>query len=197
MFASHCGYLTSLMNLTSNNLCTLAFTNSIFSSDILRSFCILGFACWLTCNLCSITSRVTPTRSEVDYAKTFLFLSRNCRSSACSCGLISVPMQTALSGTLGLSATLLMSPSASIAFLNSVEISLIDTGCSCSCCYVSSLKKYTFLWPGAKPRSIFLASFWLSKTINMPKVVGTLRQRYPECRAASKVFNRHHPNMVL
>jgi hypothetical protein len=27
----------------------------------------------------------------------------------------------------------------------------------------------------------------------MPKVVGTLSHRYPECRAGSKVFNRPHP----
>jgi hypothetical protein len=116
MFASHCRYLTSLINPVSNNLCTLAFATSIFSSDILRSFYFLGFACGLTCNLCSITSLLTPTRSEVDHVKTSLFLSRNCRSSACSCGLISMPLQTVLSGALGLSATLLKSPSASIAF---------------------------------------------------------------------------------
>jgi hypothetical protein len=96
----------------------------------------------------------------------------------------------------GSSATLLKSPSASIAFLNFVEISLIDEGCSCSC-IVSSLKKCTFLWLGAKPRSIFLASFCLPKTVIMPKVVGTLRQRYPECRVALKVFKRPHLNMTL
>jgi hypothetical protein len=31
----------------------------------------------------------------------------------------------------------------------------------------------------------------------MPKVAGTLRQRYPECRAALKVFNSPRPKMVL
>jgi hypothetical protein len=31
----------------------------------------------------------------------------------------------------------------------------------------------------------------------MSKVAGTLRHRYPECRAASKVFNRPHPNIAL
>jgi hypothetical protein len=30
-----------------------------------------------------------------------------------------------------------------------------------------------------------------------PKVPGTLRQRYAECRAASKVFNRPYPKMAL
>jgi hypothetical protein len=123
ILASHCGYLTSLMKHASNNHCTLGFTASIFSSDFLRSFCFLGFACGLTCSLCSVTSLLTPTKSKVDRAKTLLFLSRNCMSFACSFGLISVPMQTVLSGTLGSSATLLKSPSASIAFLNSTEIS--------------------------------------------------------------------------
>jgi hypothetical protein len=35
------------------------------------------------------------------------------------------------------------------------------------------------------------------KTVIMPKVVGTLRQRYPECREASKVFNSPHPKIAL
>jgi hypothetical protein len=137
-FASHCGYPTSLMNPASNNLCTSAFTASIFSSDILWSFCFLGSVCGLTYNLCTITSLLTPTRSKVDHAKISLFLSRNYKSSACSCGLILVPMQTALSGTLGSSATLLKSPSASIAFLNSAKISFFNEGYYCSCCCVFS-----------------------------------------------------------
>jgi hypothetical protein len=99
IFASHCRYLTSLMNPASNNLYSSTFAASIFSSDILRSFYFLVFTCGLTYNLCSITSLLTHTRSEVAHAKISLFLSRNCRSSACSCELISVPMQTALSGS--------------------------------------------------------------------------------------------------
>jgi hypothetical protein len=54
-----------------------------------------------------------------------------------------------------------------------------------------------FLWPGVKPRLIFLASFWLSNIVIMSKVAGTLRQRYPKCRAASKVFNSPHPKIAL
>jgi hypothetical protein len=160
-FASHCGYLTSLMNPASNNLCTSAFVASIFSSDILWSFYFLGFTCGLTCNLCSITSRLTPTRSEVDHVKISLFLSRSCKSSTCSCGLISVPMQAALFGTLGSSAALLKSHSASIAFLNYVEISLVDEGCSCSCCSVSSLKKCTFFVARGKT-TLDISSFLLA-----------------------------------
>jgi hypothetical protein len=195
--ANNCGYLTSLINPASNNRCTSAFAASIFSSGILWSFYFLGFTCGLPCNLCSITSLLTPTISEVDQSKTSLFLLRNCRSSACSCGLISVPMQTVLCDTLGLSATLQKSPSASIGFLNSDEISYLDEGCACSWCSASSLKKCKFLYPGAKPCSMLLASFLLSNTIIMPKVAGPLRQRYLECRVASKVFNSPRPNMVL
>jgi hypothetical protein len=157
--ANHYGYRTSLINTTSNNRCTSAFTTSIFSSDILWSFFFLGFAYGLTCNLCSITSLLTPTRLEVGQAKTSLFLSRNCRSSACSCRFISVPMQIVLSGTLASSGTLLKSPAALITFLNFAQISCLDEGCACSCCSAISLEKCTFLCHGVKPRSMLLASF--------------------------------------
>jgi hypothetical protein len=114
MLVNHCGYVTSLINPASNRRCTSALATSIFSSDILRRFYFLGFAFGLTCNLCSITSLLTPIKSEVDQAKTSLFLSRNCNSSACSSRLISALMHTVLSGTLGSSANLVKSPSASI-----------------------------------------------------------------------------------
>jgi hypothetical protein len=143
----------------SNSHYTSAFIASTFSLDILRRFCFLGFTCGWTCSLCSITSLLTPTRSEVNQAKTSLFLSRNCRSSTYSHGLIAVPMLIALSNIMGSSGTLLKSPSALIAFLNSVEASCLDEGCTCSCCSVSCLRKCRFLWPGAKPHSMFLASF--------------------------------------
>jgi hypothetical protein len=54
-----------------------------------------------------------------------------------------------------------------------------------------------FLCPESKPHSILLASFWLPNTMIMLKVAGTLRHRYLDCRAASKVFSRPHPNMAL
>jgi hypothetical protein len=31
----------------------------------------------------------------------------------------------------------------------------------------------------------------------MQKVAGTLRHKYPKCRATSTVFNRHRPNIAL
>jgi hypothetical protein len=128
--ANHCGYATSLTNPASNRHCTSAFIASIFSSDILRSFCFLGFTFGLTYNLCSITSLLTPIKSEVDQAKTSLFLSSNCSSSACSCGLISALMHTVMSGTLGSSANLVKSPLALIAFLNSTDVSCLSEGYS-------------------------------------------------------------------
>jgi hypothetical protein len=86
------------------------------------------------------------------------------------------------------------SPSASI-------ISWNDAGmfCSSESCHLlaSYLRKCTFLCLGVKPRSISWASFWLPITILAMKVVGTLRQRYAECRAVSKVFGRPHPNIAL
>jgi hypothetical protein len=130
MLANHCRYVTSLINPASNRRCTSAFVASIVSSDILQSFCFLDFALGLTCSLCSITSLLTPIKLEVDQAKISLFFSRNYRSFACSSGLISALMHTVLFGTLGLCATLVKSPSASIAFLNSTNISCLGEGCS-------------------------------------------------------------------
>jgi hypothetical protein len=155
--ANHCGYVTSLMNPASNRSCTSTFAASIFSSDILRSFCFLGFMLGLTSNLCSITSLLTPIKSEVNQAKISLFLSRNCNNSTCSCGLISTLMHTVMSGTVGSSASLGKSPLASIAFLNYADISCLSEGYSGW--FVSSLKKCKFLCPRVKSSTIFLASF--------------------------------------
>jgi hypothetical protein len=47
--ANRYGYVTSLINPTSNRHCTSTFTASIFSSDILRSLCFLSFAFGLIC----------------------------------------------------------------------------------------------------------------------------------------------------
>jgi hypothetical protein len=54
---------------------------------------------------------------RVDHAKMLMFLSRNACSSACSSGLVSVPRQMALSGTLESKGTFMNSPSASMDFL--------------------------------------------------------------------------------
>jgi hypothetical protein len=133
MLANHFGYVTSLMNHVSNSHCTSAFAASTLSSDILRSFYFLCFAFGWIFNMCSINSLLTPIKSEVDQVNTSLFLSRSCRSSACSSRLILAPMQTILSSTLGSSATLVKLPLASIAFLNFAEVSCLDGGYTESC----------------------------------------------------------------
>jgi hypothetical protein len=90
---------------------------------------------------------------------------------------------------------------ASVHSPSALIISWNDAGMFCSgkSCHLlaSCLRKYTFLCLGAKPRSISRASFWLPLTVMAPKVAGTLRQRYAEGRAASKVFSRPCPNMAL
>jgi hypothetical protein len=146
------------MKPASSNLWTPAFTTSTFSSNILWSFCFLGLIVGLTCNRCSITSLLTPTRLEVDHTKMSLFLSRNASSYVCSCWLDSTPMHMVLSGTLGSNGTFLNSPSASMAFLHSAEASALCWPVKVLCCSRSSRRKYTFLWPSVKPFAMFLAS---------------------------------------
>jgi hypothetical protein len=60
-----------------------------------------------------------------------------------------------------------------------------------------SHKKCMLLCPGLKPFSMFLASCWLPKIDMMLKITGTLRERYAECKTASKVFKRTLQKMAL
>jgi hypothetical protein len=62
-----------------------------------------------------------PTRLVVDHVKTTLFLSRKANNSACPSWLVSVPMHTALSETLGSKGIFLNLPSASMTFLYFVK----------------------------------------------------------------------------
>jgi hypothetical protein len=96
-------------------------------------------------------------------------------------------MHTVLFGTLRSNGAFWNSPSASMNFFHSV-------GGWVSHC---SHRKCMFLWSGAKPFSLFLASCWLPKMDITPKVAGTLRQTSVECKAASKVFRRPLPKIVL
>jgi hypothetical protein len=73
------------MKPVSNSLWTSVVAASTFSSDIIQSFYFLGFTLGLTWSLCSITSLLKPTKSEVDHAKTSLFLSKKAKSSAWPC----------------------------------------------------------------------------------------------------------------
>jgi hypothetical protein len=74
---------------------------------------------------------------------------------------------------------------------------LYSAGGSALCWFYCSHRKCSFLWPGVKPFLMFLASCWLPKMDMMPKVAGTLRQRYVECKATLKVFKRPLPKMAL
>jgi hypothetical protein len=64
-------------------------------------------------------------------------------------------MITALSGTLGSNGTFLFSYSGSIGLLSKVPSFILLTVLLPFSVF-SSCKKFTFLWPGAKPCSIFL-----------------------------------------
>jgi hypothetical protein len=175
----------------------MVFAAYTFSSDIFWSLFFLGFEFGFTCSVCSIISLLTPMRSEVDHTMMPLFLSRKANSSACSSALVSVLRQTTLSGTLRSNATFLKSSSALMTFLNYVVASALMGHDDCWYCSDSSPRKCTFLCPGVKPYLIFLASFWLPKTNTTPMVAGILRQRYHQCRAASKVFSNPLPMMAL
>jgi hypothetical protein len=86
-------------------------------------------------------------------------------------------MHTVLSGTLGSNGTFLNSPLASMAFLHSIGASALCWSVMVLYHSSSSHRKSTFLWPGANPFSMFLASCWLPKKDITMKVVGILRQR--------------------
>jgi hypothetical protein len=119
----------------------------------------------------------------MDSAETSLLLLENLRGFACYLGLASTPVRS-------------LASLASIVSLNFARVSL-DEGWHGSCSTVPSQRKCTFLCPRAKPCSIFLPSFWVPHTVKAPKVAGSLRQRYVECKAASNVFSRPRPNMAL
>jgi hypothetical protein len=146
------------MNPTSNNLYTSTFAVVTFLPDILRSLCFLGLAEGLTFNLCSIISLLTPVRSEVLHAKTSLFLSKNESSSFSSPSVKSWDIVTVLSGTLGSSGIVLISHYGSIGLLLKLPLFCLPVMLVLSSVF-SSCRQFTFLWPGAKPCSMFLASF--------------------------------------
>jgi hypothetical protein len=77
VLASHSGYVTSLISPALRSLLTSFLAPSALSLDIFRSFCFLGLMAGSTLSECSITSLLTPQRSLVYQAKTFLLLNRN------------------------------------------------------------------------------------------------------------------------
>ena len=84
-FASHSGYIISLMTFTSRNLCTSALAAKILSSDIFLCLWFLGLIFGSMSNECCIMSLVTPCSSEALQAKmSWFFYStfNNCISSS-------------------------------------------------------------------------------------------------------------------
>jgi hypothetical protein len=73
------------MNLASSKWCTLAFTASVFSSDIFLNCCFFGRTEGSMPRLCLMMVRLTPTRSRADHAKTSLLRLRQNRSLSSSC----------------------------------------------------------------------------------------------------------------
>jgi hypothetical protein len=86
-------------------------------------------------------------------------------------------MHTVLSATLGSNGTFLNLPSTSMAFLHSVGASALCWPVMVLYHSSSSRRKCTFLWPGANPFSMFLASYWLPKKDITLKVAGILREK--------------------
>jgi hypothetical protein len=89
VLVSHSRYVSSLITPALRSLLTLFRAPSALSSDIFRSFCLLGLIAGSTLIECSMTSLLTPQRSLADQAKTSLLLNKNfnrvfsCSSHSC------------------------------------------------------------------------------------------------------------------
>jgi hypothetical protein len=75
-----------------------SFGSFLFSSDILRSRCFFGRTKGSMPRLCSMTVRLTPTRSRADQVKTSLFLERQEMSFSSSCEVRSLLITTVCLG---------------------------------------------------------------------------------------------------
>jgi hypothetical protein len=101
---------------------------------------------------------LTLIRSEVLHTNMSLFLSRKESNSVSSSAVKSQETITTLSGTLESSGTLLVLHTSSIGRLAELpSFSFLEMLLLFSA--FSSCKQFTFLWPGVKPYSMFLASF--------------------------------------
>jgi hypothetical protein len=88
------------MKLASNRRCTSALVASVFLSDILRSRCFFGCTEGSMPRLCSMTVRLTPTRSREDQVKTSLFLERQEMSFSSYCEVRSSLITTVCLGVV-------------------------------------------------------------------------------------------------
>jgi hypothetical protein len=89
------------MKLASSRWCTSALAASVFSPDILRNRCFFGRTEGSMPRLCSMTVRLTLTRSRADQAKTSLFLERQEMSFSSSCEVRSLLMMIVCLGVAG------------------------------------------------------------------------------------------------
>jgi hypothetical protein len=103
-------------------------------------------------------SLLSLVRLEVFNANTSLFMSRNESRSFSSSSVKSWDIITILLGTLGSSGTVLISHSGSIGLLMKLPSFCLHVMLVLSSIF-SSYRQFIFLWPVAKPSSMFLASF--------------------------------------
>lgn len=98
-----------LDDFASRNRWTLVFVASVFSSDILRSFCFFDRIEGSVLKPCAMMARLTPTRSKVDHAKTSLFRFRQDNNISSSTWLRSSLISTVWFSTDGHKVTFLAS----------------------------------------------------------------------------------------
>jgi hypothetical protein len=141
------------MNFASSKRWTSAFAASVFSSDIFHSFCFLGRTVGSMPKLCSMTVRLTPTRSRADHAKMSFLQLRQERSlssadgkrsslSRIVCLGVAESTRTVLTASLFCSYALIFLP----LFVRGLLVSSH-----------SIVRQRTLRWPGTKSLSMFLA----------------------------------------
>jgi hypothetical protein len=153
------------MKLASSNLCSSTLAATIFLCNILQSFCFLDFAEGLTWSLCSITYAHSREVGGLPSEDVAIF----CLRMRVGRFLLSM----VLSGALGYRGTLFVSHSGSITALLPMAASALGVLASYWPPPSASCKQFTFLFPGVKPCSMFLASFWLSCTNITPNKADT------------------------
>jgi hypothetical protein len=143
------------MNFASSKWWTSAFATSIFSSDIFRSFCVLGRTAGSMPKLRSMMARLMPMRSREDYAKTSLLRLRQERILSSSAGKRSSLIRTVCLGVTDSRWTVL-TPSLlrnyALIFLPLFGRGLLGSS-------HSVVRQCILRWLGTKSLSIFLAIY--------------------------------------
>jgi hypothetical protein len=145
------------MKLASSRRCTSALAASVFSSDILRSHCFFGSTKGSMPRLCSMTMRLTSTRSRADQAKTSLFLERLEMSFSSSCEVRSSLITTVCLGVAGSRGTVFV-PSLLCSYALTFSSVFGRVASETSHCVV---RQCTFHWPRTKSLSMLRTVSWL------------------------------------